>query len=395
VIRALTEAILAMHAEFPRAGGQLCPRSVRLAPEGLYAPAATLRVLLGRHGRLPLLVSGYGMEPALRDGETVMVELGRAPVPGDVVLCDLDGSGDLLRVRRHGRTDGYVVALDAFPRRPALVARERILGVMSTDGRRRARGARLGVSLRLASLRFKWRRVERARLFGEQGTASVGIKYRDQVAGYRAMRASNLDETHIDALRRNASTGASILVAGCGAGGEVVHLARLGWRVAGFDRLPEMIDAARAVTLEAGVNADLFTADARTLDLPGRRFEAIYLTPLLYSFVAGRDTRIDMLRHLRRHLVPGGRLLFSVQYRRSAAERMQTSLAWILRRLLGTRGFEHGDWSTWYLTSTGVIGYSYLHRFTPREVAAEARAAGVGKARRLGAHFLLESPGAR
>jgi SAM-dependent methyltransferase len=215
------------------------------------------------------------------------------------------------------------------------------------------------------------------------------------VAGYRAMRASNLEGSHIDALRRHAPPGGSILVAGCGAGGEVVHLARLGWRVTGFDLLPEMIDAARAVTAEAGVQADLFTADVRALDLPGRRFEAIYLTPLLYSFVAGRETRIDMLRHLRRHLAPGGGLLFSVQYRRSAAERLQTSLAWIRQRMLGARGFERGDWSTWYLTTAGVIGDSYLHRFTPREVVAETRAAGFAMTHRLGAHFLAAGPGTR
>ena len=384
-----------MHAEFPRPGGQLCPRSLRLAPEGLFVPAATLRVLLGRHGRLSLLIAGYGMEPALRDGDTVTAERGRAPNPGDVVVCDTEGFADLLRVRRRSQADVYEVALDAFPARPAVVERGRILGVVSAARRGRDRVARLGAALGLASLRFAWRRVERARLFGEQGTASVARKYRDQVSGYRAMRASNLEESHLEALRRHAPPGGSILVAGCGAGGEIVHLARQGWRVSGFDVLPEMIDAARAVTAEAGVQAELFTADARTLDLPGRRFAAIYLTPLLYSFVAGRATRIDMLRRLRRHLAPHGGLLFSVQYRRSAPERLQTSLAWIRQRILGTRGFERGDWYTWYLTSTGAIGESYLHRFTPREVVAETRAAGFGAARRLGSHLLVAGPGPR
>ena len=130
----------------------------------------------------------------------------------------------------------------------------------------------------------------------------------------------------------------------------------------------------------------------RVLDLPGRRFHAIYLTPLLYSFVAGRQTRIEMLRHLRRLLAPGGVLLFSAQYRRSTAERMQTSLAWIRHLILGTRQFERGDWYTWYLASTGGIGYSYLHRFTPREALAETRAAGFEEMRPLGAHLLARNP---
>jgi hypothetical protein len=74
---------------------------------------------------------------------------------------------------------------------------------------------------------------------------------------------------------------------------------------------------------------------------------------------------------------------------------MQTSLAWIRQRILGTRMFERGDWYTWYLTSSGGIGYSYLHRFTPREVVAEARAAGFGAICRRGARFLAADPEAR
>src|SRR5437667_394389 len=119
-----------MPFEFPRAQSQVCPRSVRLAPEGMFVPAATLRVLLRRRGRLPLLISGYGMEPALRHGDTVTVEGDRSPVPGDIVLCDMEGWGDLLRLAGDGGSGGSEVTLDAFPRRRACVARERILGVV-------------------------------------------------------------------------------------------------------------------------------------------------------------------------------------------------------------------------------------------------------------------------
>jgi SAM-dependent methyltransferase len=381
-----------MPADFPRARAQLCPRSVRLAPEGMFVPAATLRVLLRRHGRLPLLLAGYGMEPALRHGDLVTVETGRSPVAGDIVLCDMEGWGDLLRLRSAGGSRGPEVSLDAFPLRPAWIASERILGVVASEDRTRPHKGRLGRALGLPSLRFKWRRIEQARCFGDQATDSVGGKYRDQVAGYRDMRASNLEPAHVDSLGRNARPGRSILVAGCGAGGEVVHLARLGWRVVGFDLLPEMIEAARVAISEAGVQADLFTADVRTLDLSERRFEAIYLTPLLYSFVAGRKTRLDMLRQLRRLLAPGGALLFSVQYQRTAAERAQTSLAWTRHLIRGTRRFERGDWYTWYLTSTGDIGYSFLHRFTPGDVLGETRTAGFEGVRRLGAHIVARNP---
>jgi SAM-dependent methyltransferase len=382
-----------MSVEFPSAWAQVCPRSIRLSPEGLLVPASTLRVLLSRQTRLQLLVTGFGMEPALRDGLSVTVESGRQPRVGDLVLCDMGGWGDLLRFRRRGR-GGLELTLDAFPRRPAVVPLEGVIGVVTgAEGRRgRAPARRLVMTLGLAALRFEWRRIQQAPRFGARASRSVGDKYRDQVAGYLAMRASNLEATHIEALRRHASSAPTILVAGCGAGGEVAHLARLGWRVCAFDLLPEMIAAARVMTAEAGGNVELFVDDVRTIDLPGRRFDAIYLTPLLYSFVAGRKTRVGMLSRLRRHLAPGGAVLFSVQLRRTPRERTQTALAFLRRRALGDRGVERGDWYTWYLTRTGAVGYSFLHRFSAGEPEAEARSAGFGRIERIDAHYLLTDP---
>jgi SAM-dependent methyltransferase len=364
---------------------------VRLAPEGLFVPAATMRVLLGRRGHLEILVAGHGMEPAVKDGEMVTVASGREPAVGDVLLCDCKGWCDLLRARRRTPGGEWVVGLDAYPRRHAVIGSDRCLGVV---GRARVRtfASHLLAAMGLGAMRFAWRRVQTAAVSVPEECWGVGEKYRQQVGEYREVHASNLTDEHIGLLRRHVPAGGEVLVGGCGAGGEVVHLARLGWRVTGFDLLPEMIEAARAVVSDARAEARLFVADLRTVDLWERRFDAIYLTPLLYSFIAGRTNRVDMLSRLRRHLAPHGATLFSVKRIRTITEWLQVAAASGLHGHGRVPGYEHGDWYTWFLRPDGTLGHSYLHRFGAGEVVREVRKAGFAHVEIHRAHVLASGP---
>ncbi len=413
-----------MCAEFPSAWGQVCPRSVRLAPGGLFVPAATLRVLLRNGRRQELLMSGFAMEPALRDGATIGVRGGVAPRAGDLVLCDRGGWGDLVRLVGREGEGVWRAALDAFPMRPTRVAGERILGVVATAdgettaGKPVAAGREAGWATRwivwpgagilrapVAGGRFFWRRIERAPGFGDRAGASVQEKYRQQVGGYAAQhdspsqgnepRRSNLDADLLAILGDRVPRGGSILVAGCGTGSEAVHLAGLGYHVTAFDILPQMVDAARAAAARAGLRLEVLAADLCRLDLPGRRFDAAYLTPLLYSFIAGRRQRIEVLKSLARHLHAGGPILLSAQPYRGMVQRLQTALAFARRRLKGLKEVEPGDWYTWFLTPKGEIGYAYLHRFSAAGIGGEIRAAGLREILQRGAHRLVgRAPGA-
>jgi D-alanine-D-alanine ligase len=194
------------------------------------------------------------------------------------------------------------------------------------------------------------------------------------------------------AIARHARPGGAVLVLGCGAGGEVVHLARAGYQVTGVDAVPEMIEAAGQLAAEAGITARLEVMDLREFDARGRRYHAVYLTPLLYSFIAGRQRRVTLLRRLGAHLEPDGCVLFSAHLHRGAWSWLQTRLAAWRRGRTAWRG-EPGDWYTWYLTPRGTIGRSYLRRFSAGEVVAETRAAGYTSIARLGSHFLATDPG--
>jgi SAM-dependent methyltransferase len=242
--------------------------------------------------------------------------------------------------------------------------------------------------LRWPAARWIWRRIERAPRFGDDADRSVQRKYDLQADDYLRMRSSNLTDEQIAALRVHAEPPARVLVAGCGAAGEAIHFARLGYRVTGFDVLPSMVAAARRAVAEAGVEADILEASLDDFDPRGERFGAIYFTPVLYSFLAGRDRRIAVLRRLAGSLEPDGALLLSAAHPRDAVRRAQVAVAWARRRLRGDRAVERGDWYTMYLAADGSVGTSFLHLFRPGQVEAELLAAGYAGIRRLGAHYL-------
>jgi SAM-dependent methyltransferase len=380
-----------MSAEPPSPWEQACPRSVRLAPEGHLVPSATLAVLLRGGRRLPLLYAGHGLEPWIHDAQTIVVDGGVDPWPGALVLCDRAGWGDLLRAVAPA-PGGWVTMLDAFPTRRLFVRNTALLGIVIDPrvGRLASSAARLACLTGLGALQFAWRRIACAPAWGDDAGASVFEKYRGQVASYQEHRGSNLDDAHKAAIARHAPRQGAVLVGGCGAGGEVVDLARAGYRVTGVDGLPEMIHAARTVARQEGIEARFVIGDLCDTDIRDR-YHVIYLTPLLYSFVAGRERRVGLLRRLGRHLQPGGAVLYSAQMHGGVWSWIETRAAWCRRAMDGSEG-EPGDWYTWYPTPGGTLGYSYLRRFMPGELLAEARVAGFGSVERLRSHILATRP---
>lgn len=377
-------------AELPDAGSQACPRSLRLLPDRLPIPAATLAILL-RRGPLRFEYAGWGLLPAVPDGAVVTVAAGGAPRRGDLALCNRSGGVDLLRLVEPDPAGGWLAMLDGYPRRRMALDADRLLGVATlVDGAPPGPAWSLCAShLGYGALRLALRRVTAAPVWETAATDSVLDKYASQVEGYLEKRQSNLTREHLDLMAARAGPGARVLVAGCGVGSEALHLARLGYRVTAFDAIPEMIATARRLATEAGLEMRFSVADARRGDWPVGPYDAVYMTPLLYSFVCGREARVAFLRRLGRALRPGGAVLYSVRL-------FDGARAWIETRIVACRarwspaapGGEPGDWYTRYLRPDGSIGTSYLRRFDSEEVRREARAAGFGAIERLGAHFV-------
>lgn len=107
----------------------------------------------------------------------------------------------------------------------------------------------------------------------------------------------------------------TVLDLGCGTGGHLVPLARMGYGVTGVDRSADMLDRARdkARGLPPGSRPDFHAGDVRTVDL-GRRFDAVLMMFAVLGYQLENADVLAALATARRHLEPGGLLLFDVWY---------------------------------------------------------------------------------
>lgn len=102
--------------------------------------------------------------------------------------------------------------------------------------------------------------------------------------------------------------GSRVLDAGCGPGRVGGELARRGHTVVGVDVDPVLVEAARADHPEG----DWHVGDLAELDLPAtgvaEPFDVAVMAGNVLTFVAP-GTEAEVLRRIRAHLVPGGRLV--------------------------------------------------------------------------------------
>lgn len=88
---------------------------------------------------------------------------------------------------------------------------------------------------------------------------------------------------------------------GCGAGGLVVAIAELGWKVTGVDIAGRAVAAARKVLGERGLEATLFAADA-TVWQPPEEYDLVISS---FAMPEG-EQRTAVLKMIRSALAPGG-----------------------------------------------------------------------------------------
>ncbi|HKB07113.1 MAG TPA: class I SAM-dependent methyltransferase [Candidatus Polarisedimenticolia bacterium] len=379
----------------PTAWGQAYPRSIRLAPEGFFVPSATLRVLLQKSGRIEVFNSGFAFVPFIGNAERLTLDRTRPARPGDLVCVDVGGWGDLRRILARGADGDWVTGIDPAPRARERIAPDRLIAVVSGKiGAGDVIGRTIAMAFpiwsRLASMLYRFRKVLEAPRFGDAATDSVRRKYSAQVDSYSAIPGDLLRDDLRGLLEAVFPAGGRLLIAASGAGGEAIQLARGGYRVTGFDVLENMVSAARRNASAAGVEVEFVQTDMADLDLPGRTFDGIYVTPLVYSFVPGRARRLRSLRRLGMHLAPGAPLVFSAHLMSSPWHYLQTVLTW-LRHGPWRGGHEFGDWFTWFLLPDGTIGTSFSHMFTLSAVVGEARAAGFRDCRLDGAYFVASA----
>ncbi len=106
-----------------------------------------------------------------------------------------------------------------------------------------------------------------------------------------------------------------LLDLGCGTGAHSIPLAGRGYVVTGVDRSESMLERAEAKTLALDDRAALTfrLGDLLTLDL-AERFDAALMMFAVLGYQHANEEVLAALRSARRHLRPGGLLLFDVWY---------------------------------------------------------------------------------
>jgi 2-polyprenyl-3-methyl-5-hydroxy-6-metoxy-1,4-benzoquinol methylase len=167
--------------------------------------------------------------------------------------------------------------------------------------------------------------------------------------------------------------GGRVLLVGCGAGRDVIGLARLGYQVTGVEPQAEQVEAARSHIARRGVRATVIHGPIETVD-PTGPYDAIVFAPTCYSNIQSSSVRISTLSRLRSRLVPGGHVL--INYIASAS---RSGVAAALLRTSAQVSSadwtpEPGDTFARYYESNGNLYFE--HAFIRGEIAKECTAAG-------------------
>ena len=112
-------------------------------------------------------------------------------------------------------------------------------------------------------------------------------------------------------LARARESSGPVLEIGCGTGRILVPIAQAGVDITGLDASPAMLDICRARLLAEGLAAPLVLGDMRQFDL-GRKFALITIPFRPFQHLLDPPGQIACLEAVRRHLAPGGRLIFDV-----------------------------------------------------------------------------------
>ena len=107
----------------------------------------------------------------------------------------------------------------------------------------------------------------------------------------------------------------TVLDLGCGTGNHAVPLVERGYTVTGIDRSAEMLARAekKAATLANSGNLTLQCGDIRDLHLD-KKFDAVLIMFAVLGYQLSNEDVIATLMTARRHLSPGGLLVFDVWY---------------------------------------------------------------------------------
>jgi SAM-dependent methyltransferase len=119
-------------------------------------------------------------------------------------------------------------------------------------------------------------------------------------------------EQSVDFYRAEADRqGGSVLELGCGTGHKLIPIASDGHACMGLELSADMLAEAQRKADERGVEVEWVQGDMRDFDL-GRTFDLVFVAANSLLHLHDAEGLVDCFRTVRRHLRPGGRLIFDV-----------------------------------------------------------------------------------
>lgn len=121
-----------------------------------------------------------------------------------------------------------------------------------------------------------------------------------------------VDEQAVDFYRAEADRQSGrVLELGCGTGHKLIPIACDGHPCVGLELSPDMLAEAQRKADEHGVQVEWVRGDMREFDL-ARTFDLVFIASNSLLHLHEAEDLVDCFRSVRRHLAPGGRLIFDV-----------------------------------------------------------------------------------
>jgi len=174
-----------------------------------------------------------------------------------------------------------------------------------------------------------------------------------------------LDEIEKKFLERYKMTSGRFLVLGCGAGREVIALAKSGFDCVGIDFVDELIEAAKKNAAGEKVKASFQKQDIIELTREKAYFDYAMLSSFMYSCFLVRKKRVELLKNIKNALKPGGKLLLTLDFARSKPK--YKKLKYLIRKIIilltmGNTHYQYGN------TVIGEYNYfNFIHNFSGQE----------------------------
>jgi SAM-dependent methyltransferase len=165
--------------------------------------------------------------------------------------------------------------------------------------------------------------------------------------------------------------GARVLVIGCGTGRDLLPFVAAGHDVVGIEPAAQPVAILRAVLQQRSAQAQIIRGFVEDEAIPGA-FDAVIFSPHCYSYIPGSSRRVDVLKKVRAHLNPGGRIIINFLRRTSSWSATGAGLASAVATLSGSDcPWEPHDVAHLFDSPHGKA-LVFHHYFLPAEVQAEA-----------------------